>query len=375
MDLVILALFGFIVLWDSVAACLLVASLFFVNFLGRKKIRPRILVLIPAHNEASVIGATLAALKDAPCQVVVVADNCTDETPEIVKDSGARLVLHKTDLPSTKAKALWAGLMAVENLQWDYLLVLDADNLLSANFWEVIFKCLDHKPEVVQVEVRPLNRDASLTTKMITVTYGYLNRVVQRGRHVLGLGANLCGTGMIFRRDIVLERVPWSSEMGLVEDIYFQIRLSSAGIKPVWVDCAWVLDEKPRGYKAGIVQGSRWLRGRVEAMRAVLAFGMKNPLVGTTMLWKLVPKPIFWTVTFAIILNWFCHTLSWQNLLWLSLFAWFVWIFPSFAYKPYRVGPIALLYPFWQMATQILQLVQALWDRGRGWRHTKHFGA
>ena len=49
-------------------------------------------VLIPAHNEAASIGATLDSLgaqDPAPNRVIVVADNCTDATESIARAHGA----------------------------------------------------------------------------------------------------------------------------------------------------------------------------------------------------------------------------------------------------------------------------------------------
>ncbi|EQD46200.1 Glycosyl transferase, family 2 domain protein, partial [mine drainage metagenome] len=49
--------------------------------------RPRFSVVIPAYNEANYIGATLASLarQDFPgaVEVIVVDNNCTDDTAEI----------------------------------------------------------------------------------------------------------------------------------------------------------------------------------------------------------------------------------------------------------------------------------------------------
>ncbi len=58
--------------------------------------RPRFSVVIPAFNEANYIGATLASLarQDFPgtVEVIVVDNNCTDDTAEIARGYGARVV-------------------------------------------------------------------------------------------------------------------------------------------------------------------------------------------------------------------------------------------------------------------------------------------
>lgn len=61
--------------------------------------KPRTTVLIPAHNEALGIADTLHRLHgaDAAIAVLVVADNCQDETAHVARAAGAE-VLERHDL-------------------------------------------------------------------------------------------------------------------------------------------------------------------------------------------------------------------------------------------------------------------------------------
>src|SRR5262245_10381484 len=75
---------------------LALASLFYRERHGNAE-QLKFLVLIPAYNEALVIGHGLAAINaDARLRdrVLVVADRCTDETAEIARGHGA-LVLER----------------------------------------------------------------------------------------------------------------------------------------------------------------------------------------------------------------------------------------------------------------------------------------
>ncbi len=366
--------FSLLLIWDATIFLLLVASPFFSNRLRRRNHLPDILLLIPAHNEEMVIGHTLSSLKDCPARVVVIADHCTDRTLDIVKRAGFEAFIFDKGANSTKSKALSAALQHYKNQHWRYLMVMDADNVLSANFWHLLPHVLALSPEVVQVEVRPSNPGHSMTTKMITVIYAFLNRVIQRGRAVFGLSANLCGTGMLFRKDILVHRAPWTEDMGLVEDIYYQIRLCEKNIPIHWYDCIWVLDEKPLALKSGVVQGSRWLRGRMAIAIECISLLKRKPLFAISVIWALLPKPVFWLAFISALLNHMLCPFSWETMTPFLLFPWLAWIFPSLVFKPYRIGPIAVVFPFWQMGIQVMHLVQAIWDRGKGWRHTRHFG-
>jgi cellulose synthase/poly-beta-1,6-N-acetylglucosamine synthase-like glycosyltransferase len=57
--------------------------------------RARVAVLVPAHDEASVIRATLASITPqlaAGDRLLVVADNCSDDTATLARQAGAQVV-------------------------------------------------------------------------------------------------------------------------------------------------------------------------------------------------------------------------------------------------------------------------------------------
>ncbi|OIV37730.1 glycosyl transferase [Mangrovactinospora gilvigrisea] len=106
--------------------------------------RPRtVLVLVPAHNEQDVIGRCLDALRaqtarDDPStalRLTVVADNCTDATPELARAHGAR-VFETIGNRHKKAGGLNQALAALlpELGDDDAVLVTDADCALDPDF-------------------------------------------------------------------------------------------------------------------------------------------------------------------------------------------------------------------------------------------------
>ncbi|MFX5714032.1 glycosyltransferase, partial [Acinetobacter baumannii] len=57
-------------------------------------LRPRIAVLVPAHNEAGGIAEVIAGIRAQLAQgdrVLVVADNCSDDTAAIARAAGAEV--------------------------------------------------------------------------------------------------------------------------------------------------------------------------------------------------------------------------------------------------------------------------------------------
>ncbi|MEW1823709.1 glycosyltransferase [Arthrobacter sp. NPDC080031] len=104
-------------------------------------------VIIPAHNEASVIRRTLTALKPvltSGCvEVIVVCNGCSDDTAKIASDFAGVTVL---DLPgASKAAALNEGDRAAK--LWPRL-YLDADVEISPKAIGEVFSRLSHDQEL-----------------------------------------------------------------------------------------------------------------------------------------------------------------------------------------------------------------------------------
>jgi len=95
-------------------------------------------VLIPAHNEAASIGATLDSLgaqRPAPNSVVVVVDNCTDATEFVARTHGAEVfvTVGNTDKKAGALNQVLSGLLdgLGDN---DIVMCMDADTVLDHGF-------------------------------------------------------------------------------------------------------------------------------------------------------------------------------------------------------------------------------------------------
>lgn len=115
----------------------------------------RCTVLLPAHDEAAIIGASIDSLlnQTRPAdRILVVADNCTDATVEIALARGVEVF---ETVGNTQAKAgglnqALATLLpggAVE----DVYLIMDADSTITPDFLEVALGLLESDPELMAV--------------------------------------------------------------------------------------------------------------------------------------------------------------------------------------------------------------------------------
>ncbi len=108
-------------------------------------------IIIPAHNEAAFISLTLQSLLSQtvlPDKIVVVNDNSTDNTAEIVlafaKENPFITLVNKTSeamhLPGSKViQAFHKGFETVDGA-YDVIVKLDADLILPHNYFEIVLK-------------------------------------------------------------------------------------------------------------------------------------------------------------------------------------------------------------------------------------------
>jgi glycosyltransferase involved in cell wall biosynthesis len=116
----------------------------------------RVVALVPAHNEASVVAYTVHALLEIPAveRVLVIDDGSTDATGGRAKEAGAEVL----SLPAGQGKgeALNAGLATVIEDPFDVLLLADADLSESAHgMAELIGAVVRGDADVAVARMRP----------------------------------------------------------------------------------------------------------------------------------------------------------------------------------------------------------------------------
>ena len=250
---------------------------------------PRLALLLPAHNEEMVLDAALKSLGgiDYPAdrfRIVVIADNCTDRTAEIAAANGAVVLTRFNDLEIGKGYALeWAlkelfaagargDFKLVEIADFDGIVVLDADTLVSPNLLTAFAAGLARGEKAMQVRYEVLNSGDSWRTKLMSCALALVHIVKPLGREHLELSDGLKGNGMCFARNVV-ESVPWSGA-SITEDIEYTLRLCRAGYRVAFLPDAAVWAQMPVTGAQAASQRQRWEGGRYQ-----LLFGVAPRLV------------------------------------------------------------------------------------------------
>lgn len=228
-------------------------------------------LVVPAHDEAAGLSATLESLSatDYPPtrrRIVVVADNCTDETASVARRHGA-MVLERCD-PSRRGKG-YALSHAFATLSADgfadAFVVVDADTLVDANLLAAFDAHLEAGALALQADYGVRNPEDGWRTRLLTLAFALFHRVRSLGRARLGVSAGLRGNGMCLSTE-ALRRVPYTAH-SLVEDIEYGIALGRAGITVDFVPEARVVGEMPATGASSRSQRTRWEKGRLDLAR------------------------------------------------------------------------------------------------------------
>jgi 1,2-diacylglycerol 3-beta-glucosyltransferase len=227
-----------------------------------------LLVLVPAHNEGLIIGQAVKALIDTdyPADqrtIVVIADNCTDNTVTAALDAGALVWERDDPLHRGKGAALAWGIERgfEELLHVDAVLVVDADCQASDNLLTVIAAKLDQGAPAVQVDYVAANPEDSPAAALRYVAFLLMNTVRPRGKVGLGLSCGLLGTGMAFT-ETTLRELPWTA-YSVTEDREYHLRLVERGLRVAFAPEARVTTPVPVTWSQGSAQQLRWDSGNV----------------------------------------------------------------------------------------------------------------
>ncbi len=215
---------------------------------------PRVGVLVPAHNEALSIGATIRSARaqaypPGRVRVLVVADNCSDDTAKVARRLGAEVLVRADPTRRGKGYALELG-VAELLADCDGVLVLDADCDLPPGCLAECAGELARGAAAVQLARLPRASPRPAPAELVALVGSAIENAVSAGRARLGLSAALRGSGMLLARE-TLARVPMAT-YGLVEDAEYGAKLAEAGVRV--------------GFRADVV-----VRGEVPADGAVLA--------------------------------------------------------------------------------------------------------
>ncbi len=242
---------------------------------------PSVAVLVPAHNETQGMLPTLESIKSqlrAGDRLVVVADNCTDDTAAIAAGAGAEVV-ERNDLNRIgKGYALDYGLRHIGACPPEVVIIVDADCGLADGALDALagMSAATGRPAQALYLMRA-PACSSINQQVATFAWRLKNWVRPLGLRALGLPCQLMGTGMAFPF-ATLRSVDLASG-AIVEDLKLGLDLTAAGHPPVFCPTAIVTSEFPVSEAAARTQRERWEQGHIGLIVSSVPRLLRNALV------------------------------------------------------------------------------------------------
>ena len=225
-------------------------------------------ILVPAHNESAGIAATLRELlhaAPADSRIVVVADNCTDDTARLAATFGVEAITRNEPDLRGKGYALAFGRVYLGADPPDVVIVADADCRLDKASIEMLASAAHAGGVPVQAN-NTLFPDLQAPPLVQLSNFAFLlkNAVRAPGFERLGGATLLTGTGMAFPWRL-FAAAPLATD-SIVEDLALGVTLIGQGIRPKLLQAAAVRSAATaaQGLRE---QRARWERGFIGVAR------------------------------------------------------------------------------------------------------------
>jgi cellulose synthase/poly-beta-1,6-N-acetylglucosamine synthase-like glycosyltransferase len=232
----------------------------------RATLSHRTAVLIPAHNEGAGI---LPTIRDVQAQfgpndrILVVADNCTDDTAAIVQAAGVEVTVRADPARRGKGYALEFGVRQLALKPPDVVVIMDADCRLGEDALRLLSdRAMASGRPVQSLYLMLAPENAPPRSGVNVFAWRVKNWIRALGLELLGLPTQLVGTGMAFPSSLLLDRDLGNSR--LAEDTALGIALASEGCPALFMSEARVHSHFPVSQGGSEQQRQRWEKGHLD---------------------------------------------------------------------------------------------------------------
>jgi cellulose synthase/poly-beta-1,6-N-acetylglucosamine synthase-like glycosyltransferase len=227
--------------------------------------RPRVSIVVAAHNEEEVIERNLLSLVELPwpdLEIIVVDDGSTDRTAELAQPFADRgqIRLLRNDGASGRGGRPFATNMGVRASTGEFIISVDADTTFDlATVHEMVKPFADPAVGAVSGNIKVANRDRNALTACQACEYLESITLWKSWTSMIGTLLQTSGAFGAYRRS-ALERVGmWDPELAEDADVSSKIRKS--GFKIRFAKDAVAFTHVPENLHALTLQRRRWAHG------------------------------------------------------------------------------------------------------------------
>ncbi|HJQ53083.1 MAG TPA: glycosyltransferase family 2 protein [Gemmatimonadaceae bacterium] len=245
-------------------------------------VRPRILFVVPAHDEELMIQDCVRSLlaMDYPAdarRLVVVADNCSDATARLVRELGVECMERIDPQFPGKPRAIAWALTAVDLTKWDACVVVDADSVVARDFALGLARLAPLNDIVFQPNNLVVNEFETWLTRLGGLLGRCRFEVTFPLKEAAGLNFPI-GNGMGIGTSLLL-RDGWRS-YSIAEDSALYAIYTESGTPIRLARHANIYSQESRSLGEGATQRRRWLGGRIQILREMAATILRSPNIG-----------------------------------------------------------------------------------------------
>ena len=238
----------------------------------------RFAAVIAARNEEEVIANLVQSLKKQNYpkdlyDIIVIPNNCTDNTEQVALKSGAKIFKCKRNIKS-KGDVLaefFDHMMSQEHHgeSYDAYCIFDADNLVDKDFIESMNKALESGAYSAQGYRDSKNPYDSAVSGSYAIYYYAANRFFNHARSRIGLSALISGSGFMISHKLVQRMGGWNTQT-MTEDIELTAKCVLMDCRVYWVPDAKIYDEQPLAFEQSWIQRKRWTTGLIQVTEIYL---------------------------------------------------------------------------------------------------------
>ncbi len=224
-------------------------------------------IIVSAKDEEKVIGRLINSIKqtDYPLdkiEIFVIAHNCKDQTAQIARSLGAKVIVDNNANEKTLGLAYKYAFEHIENISsYDGFIFFNADNVVSKDYFDKLNDAFIyyHKKDVVSSLRHSLNVEDGLIPSLYNYYFSTSCLLAFSGRNNLNVSGRITGCGFVLPSSYLADG--WNY-LSITEDIEFSAANVCKGRTIRFCYDAVFYDEQPTDLKTVWNQRIRWAKGQ-----------------------------------------------------------------------------------------------------------------
>ena len=336
------------------------------------------LILFPAYKEDTVIVHSVRQFLEQSYpkdlyEVVVISDHMQEKTNELLRQLAITLLTPQFE-KSSKAKAMQYAIKEI-NGQFDYIVILDADNVVLPDFLEQVNVSCQQGYRAIQCHRCAKNCDNDVAV-LDGVSEEINNTIFRKAHNTIGLSSALIGSGMCFTFEWFKQHVDLLNSA--VEDRELESLLLQEKIFIKFEEDIHVFDEKVSNHENFERQRLRWLNGQLQTLLIMMpniphaiTTGNIN-YIDKTIQQALIPRSILLVMIPLFSLIMLCLAPVWSLKWWILFLVLCLSLYIAIPSQMRNSTVFGKLSSFPTLATKMLKNLLHLNKNNKEFLHTSH---